>query len=138
MLEYFCSWNRSKWPVCFACIFWSRHQPIRSILLHHSYNIMFYNNTTYCIESATNEFSWDSIFLIKFYMRKNMYCFSETILLFLSHNKLYLNDQINCFVINAWIFLLPTMFQMACLFCLYIFCLNNNLSDLFHCIKVTI
>ncbi len=49
-------------------------------------------------------------------------------LLFLSHNQLLLNDQINCFVINACIILFSTMIQMVCLFCLYIFGLNNNIS----------
>ncbi len=38
--------------------FWSQHQPIRSILLHHSYNIMVcLNNTIYCIKSASNKLS---------------------------------------------------------------------------------
>ncbi len=101
--------------------FVSLHQPIRSILLHQSYNIIFYNNTIYCLESATNEFSWDSIFLIKFRMRNITYCCSETILLFLSHNKLYFNDQINCFVINACIFLFSTLSKRVFLFSLYIF-----------------
>ncbi len=59
-------------------------------------------------------------------------------LLCLSHNKVWLNDQINCFVINACIFLFSTMIQTACLFCLYIFGLNNNISDCFYCIRVTI
>jgi hypothetical protein len=77
--------------------FWSWHQPIRSFLLHQSYNIMFYNSTIYCnIKSATDEFSWYCLILIKFRMQKNIYCSSETILLFLSHNKLYINDRINC------------------------------------------
>ncbi len=35
---------------------------------------------------------------------KNIYYFCVIILLFLSHNKLYPNDQINCFVICACIF----------------------------------
>ncbi len=104
MLVYFCSLHRSKWPVRFVCIFLSLHQPIRSILSHQSYNCMFYNNTIYCFESATNEFSWDSIFSINFRVRNIIYCCSETILLFLSHNKLYFIDQINCFVIYACIF----------------------------------
>jgi hypothetical protein len=52
-------------------------------------------------------------------------------LLFLSHNKLLINDKINCFVINACIFLFLTMIQMVCLFCLHIFGLDNNISDLF-------
>ncbi len=118
--------------------FLSLHQPIRSILLQQSYNIMFYDNTLYCIESATNELSWDIIFLVKLCMRKIIYCCSETILLFLSHNKLYFNDQINCFVINACIFLFSTLSKTVCLFSLYIFCLDKHLSDLFYCIRVTI
>ncbi len=84
--------------------FLSLHQPIRSILFHQSYNIMLCNNTIYCFESATNEFSWDSIFLIKFRMRNIIYYCSDIIFLFLSHNKLYFDDRINCFVINACIF----------------------------------
>ncbi len=59
-------------------------------------------------------------------------------LLFLSYNKLWPNDQINCSVINACIFLFSTMIQMASLFCLYIFGLNNNPSDLVYCFTVTI
>jgi hypothetical protein len=35
--------------------FWSQNQPIRSILLYQSYNIMVYDNATYCINSATNK-----------------------------------------------------------------------------------
>jgi hypothetical protein len=35
---------------------------------------------------------------------KNIYCFCVTIMLFLCNNKLLLNDQINCFVNNAHIF----------------------------------
>jgi hypothetical protein len=42
---------------------------------------------------------------------KNIYCFCVTILLFLSHNKLCPNDQINCFVIYACIYLFSTMIQ---------------------------
>ncbi len=62
MLVYFCSQHRSKWPVIFACIyFWSRQQPIRSVLSYHSYNIMLYANTIYCINSATNIY-WDTIY----------------------------------------------------------------------------
>ena len=118
--------------------FLSLHQPIRSILLHQSYNIMFCDNTIYCFESGMNEFSWDSIFLIKFHMRNIIYCCSDTILLFLSHNKLYFNDQINCFVINACIFLFSTLSKTVCLFSLYIFCLNKHFSDPFYCIWVTI
>ncbi len=118
--------------------FLSLHQPIRSILLHQSYNIMFCDNIIYCLESVTNEFSWDSIFLIKFRMRNIIYCCSDTILLFLSHNKLYFNDQINCFVINACIFLFLTLSKMVCLFSLYIFCLDKHFSDPFYCIRVII
>ncbi len=54
-------------------------------------------------------------------MRKNIYHFWETISLFLSHNKLYPNDQINCFVINACILLFWTLSKTVCLFGLYIF-----------------
>ena len=118
--------------------FLSLHQPIRSILLHQSYNIMFCNNTIYCSESAANEFSWDSIFSIKFRMRNIIYCCSDTILLFLSHTKLYFNDQINCFVINACIFLFLTLSKMVYLFSLHIFCLNKHFSDPFNCIRVTL
>jgi hypothetical protein len=102
-------------PVYFVSV----HQPIRSILLHQSYNIMFCNNTIYCFESGTNEFSWDSMFLIKFCMRNIINCCSDIILLFLSHNKLYFNDQINCFVINACIFLFSTLSRMVCLAWIY-------------------
>jgi hypothetical protein len=49
--------------------------------------------------------------LIIFPPPKNIYCFCVTILLFLSHNKLYPNDQINCFVIYACIFLFSTIIQ---------------------------
>ncbi len=137
---WFCFLHRSKWPVCFACIFLSLHQPIRSILLHQSYNIMFCDNTIYCSESAANdnEFSWDSIFLIKFRMRNIMYCCSDTILLFLSRNKLYFNDQINCFVINSYIFLFSTLSKMVYLFSLYIFCLDKHFSDPLNYIRVII
>ncbi len=115
--------------------FWSQHQSIRSILLHHSYNIMFYDNTIYCIKSASNKLSWYSIFRIKFPM---IFFFSVTISLFLSHNKLYLNYLIYCCNINSCIFLFSTMSKQVCLFSLYIFCLNKNLSDCFYCIRVTI
>ncbi len=118
--------------------FLSLHQPIRYILLHQSYNIMLCDNIIYCSESAANEFSWESIFLIKFLMRKIIYCCSDTILLFLSHNKLYLNDQINCFVINACIFLFLTLSKTVYLFSLYIFCLDKHFSDPFNCIRVII
>jgi hypothetical protein len=117
--------------------FWSLHQPIRTILLHQWYNIIFCNNTIYCFESRTNEVSWDSIFLIKSRMRNIIYCCSDTNLLFLSHNKLYFNDQINCFIINACIFLFSTLSKTVCLLSLYIFCLRKYLSDLFYCIRVT-
>ncbi len=40
---------------------------------------------------------------------KKLYCFCVIILLFLSHNKLYPNDQISCFVIYACIYLFSTM-----------------------------
>ncbi len=118
--------------------FLSLHQPIRSILLHQSYNIMFCDNTIYYSESAANEFSWNSIFLIKFHIRNIIYCCSDTILLFLSHNKLYFNDQINCVVINACIFLFSTLSKTVYLFSLYIFCLDKHFSDTFNCIIVTI
>jgi hypothetical protein len=42
---------------------------------------------------------------------KNIYCFCLIILSFLSHNKLYPNDQVNCFVIYACIYLFSTMIQ---------------------------
>ncbi len=62
---------------------------------------------------------------------KKIYCFSVTISLFLSHNKLYSNDLIYCFNINSCIFLFSTMSKKVCMFSLYIFCLNKNLSDVF-------
>ena len=64
-------------------------------------------------------------------MRKNIYCFCETILLFLSHNKLFINDQINCFVLLACIFLFLTKIQMVCQFCLYIFVSTTTYQILF-------
>ena len=72
-------------------------------------------------------FCWDSIFLIKFCMRYIIYCCSETILLFSSHNKLYFNNQINYFVINACIFLFSTLSKTVCLFSLYIFLSRQTL-----------
>jgi hypothetical protein len=42
-------------------------------------------------------------------------CFSVIISLFLSHNKLYLNDLIYCFNINFCIFLFLTMSKKICL-----------------------
>ncbi len=65
------------------------------------------------------------------HLKKHILLLCNDILLFLSHNKLWLNDQINGFVINACIFLFSTMIQTACLFHLYIFGLKINLSDLF-------
>ncbi len=56
--------------------------------------------------------------------------------LFLRYNKYEPNDQIKCFVINACIFLFSKSIRMASVFCLYIFCLYINPSDLFYCIKV--
>ncbi len=64
-------------------------------------------------------------------MKKYIYCFSVTILLFLSHNKLYLNDLIYCFNINSCIFLFLTMSKKVCLFSLNIFCLNKKPIRLF-------
>ncbi len=110
--------------------FWSRHQPIRSFLLHHSYNIMFYNNTIYYIKIASNKLKRYSIFQIKFPMKK-IYCFSVIISLFLSHNKLYLNDLIYCFNINSCIFLFSTMSKKVCLFSLYIFVLTKTYQIVF-------
>jgi hypothetical protein len=52
---------------------------------------------------------------------KKKYCFSATILLFLSHNKLYVIDLVYCFNINSCIFLFSTMSKKVCLFSLYIF-----------------
>ncbi len=57
---------------------------------------------------------------------KKIYCFSVTISLFLSHNKLYLNDLIYCFNINSCIFLFSTMSKEVCLFRLYIFLSQQN------------
>ncbi len=69
---------------------------------------------------------------------KHILFYCEIILLFLSHNKLSPNDQINCFIINACILLFSTLSKMVSLFSLYIFGLNKNLSDPFHCIRVII
>jgi hypothetical protein len=52
---------------------------------------------------------------------KYIYCFGVTISLFLSHNKLYLNDLIDCFNINSCIFLFSTISKKVCLFSLYMF-----------------
>ena len=54
-------------------------------------------------------------------MKIYIYCFSVTISLFFSHNKLYLNDLIYCFNINSCIFLFLTISKKVCLFSLYIF-----------------
>ncbi len=71
-------------------------------------------------------------------MQLKINCYCVTILLFLNNNKLALNDQIECFVINACIFLFLTMILKACRFSLYILGLDNIISDHFYCIRVTI
>jgi hypothetical protein len=71
-------------------------------------------------------------------MQLKINCHCVTILLFLSNNKLALNDQIKCFVINACIFLFLTMILIACRFSLYILGLNNIISDNFYYIRVAI
>ncbi len=57
-------------------------------------------------------------------------------LLFLSNNKLSLNDLIYCFVINACICLFLTMIQTACQFPLYTLGLDDIISDRFYCTSV--
>ncbi len=59
-------------------------------------------------------------------------------LLFLSNNKLLLHDRMNCYVMNACIFLFSMMILTACQFPLYIFGLDGIISYCYYCIIVTI
>ncbi len=96
---------------------------IRSVLLYGRYNITF-KQIQYT-------------FIIIIYSNKNKLS-PCNIIIILNNNKLSLNDQIKCFVINACIFLFSTMILTACWFALYILGLDHIKSDCFYCIRVTI
>ncbi len=53
MLLYFSSRQWFKWSVCFACIFLSQQQLIRSFILYQSYNIGINVDPIYCYCGST-------------------------------------------------------------------------------------
>ncbi len=125
--------------------FCSQLQLKRAFLLYLNYNNIFIVDQIYCLYcysllgSSYNMLRCATrIIFFCWNISKNLYCFCVTIIVFLCNNKLYINDQINCDVFVAWILLFTAMIQFVYQFCLNIFCLNKNLSDLYYCITDTI